>query len=154
MAPTFYHQQVLKIKGNVFPNDDLCRQVMQAKDFMDKHFADKIALKDISCSACYSSFHFLRLFKLMYGKTPHQYLTDVRIEKAKEFLKIDLPVSVICFSVGFESIGSFKMLFRRNTGYTPHAYRQHSLRKNVTASSLKYLPFFFSLKKSNFQDGK
>jgi len=154
MSITYYHQQVLKIRGSVFPDDDLCRQVMQAKTYMDKHFAEKIALKDISRSACYSSFHFLRLFKLIYGKTPHQYLTSVRINKAKELLRTKLPVSVVCYSVGFESVGSFKILFRRSTGYTPHAYRERIHDKNTIASSLKYMPFFFSLKKSNFQDSR
>ena len=61
---TNYHQQILIIKENVFPKEDLCGQVVQAKKFIDANFANNIALKDIAGEAYYSKFHFLLLFKL------------------------------------------------------------------------------------------
>jgi AraC-like DNA-binding protein len=152
---TFYHQQVLTIRGNVFPKEYLCNQVIRSKKFIDKNFATNISLNDIAGEAYYSKFHFLRLFKLIYGRTPHQYLTDVRIEKAKQLLRTGLPVSEVCFSVGFDSISSFKGLFKRYTSFTPASYQQQLKHKHeISQTAFRFLPFFFSLKKSNFQDRK
>jgi len=78
----FYQQQIIKIRDEIYPHDDLINKVVQAKQFIDAHFANNICLKDISKEAFYSKFHFIRIFKLCYGRTPYQYLTSVRIEKA------------------------------------------------------------------------
>jgi AraC-like DNA-binding protein len=150
---TFYHQQILSIKKNLL-KDHLCEQVMQAKKFIDNNFANNITLKDIAGEAYCSKFHFLRLFKSLYGRTPHQYLTEIRIENAKQLLQARLPVADVCFSVGFNSVSSFKALFKRNTGLTPAAYqKQLKDKQQVSATPFGFLPFFFSLKKSNIQDG-
>lgn len=150
---TFYHQQILSIKEALFPKDHLCEQVMRAKKFIDSNFSNNISLNDIAGEAYCSKFHFLRLFKQVYGQTPHQYLTGVRIEKAKQFLKTGLPVSDVCFSVGFESISSFKTLFKHSTGSTPAVYqKQLKDKQRLSATPFRFLPFFFSLKNSNIQD--
>jgi AraC-like DNA-binding protein len=149
---TFYHQQVLIIRDRVFPKEYLCAQVMQAKRFIDHHFASNIVLDDIATEAFYSKFHFLRLFKMVYGKTPHQYLTLVRIEKAKQLLVTGMDISDVCFSVGFDSVSSFKGLFKRHTGVTPSSFQKRSVRSELLQTKFRFLPFFFSLKKSNFQD--
>ncbi len=150
---TYYQQQFISIRKTVFPKDYLCRQVIRAKKFIDNHFDNPIALRDIAKEAYFSKFHFLRLFKLVYGKTPHQYLTEVRIEQAKKLLKTDLTISEVCFAVGFDSVSSFKGLFKRYTNITPTAYKsQHIHPQPITQSSLRFLPYYLSLKKSNFQD--
>ncbi|WP_428659004.1 AraC family transcriptional regulator [Runella sp.] len=152
---TFYQQQFIAIRAKVFPKDYLCTQVIRAKQFIDSHFNDPIALQDMAKEAYVSKFHFLRLFKLIYGKTPHQYLTEVRIEQAKLFLQTDLSIAEICFAVGFDSVSSFKGLFKRYTGVTPTAYRTKlSSQSLISQSPLRFLPFFLSLKKSNFQDAQ
>jgi AraC-like DNA-binding protein len=148
---TFYQQQIITIRDNIYPKEYLCEQVIRAKKFIDENFSGNINLNDIAAEACFSKFHFLRLFKLLYGRTPHQYLTEIRIEKAKQFLRSGLPVSDVCFLTGFESISSFKGLFKRSTGHTPAAYRkQLKDKQEISQTPYRFLPFFFSLKKSNF----
>jgi AraC-like DNA-binding protein len=148
---TFYHQQILIIRENIFPKEYLCRQVMQAKKFIENNFANNIGLNDIAGEAYYSKFHFLRLFKHLYGRTPHQYLTAVRIEKAKQLLRARLPVSEVCFLVGFDSISSFKGLFKRYTNFTPFSYQQQlKCRQEICETAFRFLPFFFSLQKKQF----
>ena len=66
-----------------YPKIYLVRRVVQAKLFIDEHYAERLDLDNISDEACFSKFHFIRLFRNIYGKTPHQYLTTVRIEKPK-----------------------------------------------------------------------
>src|SRR5215213_6154048 len=116
---TMYYQEVLRIKAENYPNDDLCSQVIRAKLYIDSHFSDHIDLGKIAGRAFYSKYHFLRLFKTIYGMTPHQYLTHVRIGKAKQLLQAGIPAPEVCMAVGFDSLSSFKALFKRYTLLTP-----------------------------------
>lgn len=120
---TYYQNQISLTRDRFIPKDYLCDQVIAGKKFMDKNFTKKISLNDIAKNACISKFHFLRLFKILYGRTPHQYITAKRIEKAKQLLSNGSTVSEVCFTVGFESISSFKGLFKFYTGHTPAYYR-------------------------------
>src|SRR5919199_1692394 len=87
----------------------------RARDFIDHCFDHPLSLDQISEKACFSRYHFLRLFRQAFNKTPHRYLIERRIEKAKELLGGDeLRVTDICFEVGFQSLGSFSSLFRKN----------------------------------------
>ena len=128
-----------------YPRIYLYRRIVQSKLFMDTHFAARINLGNIAEEAYFSKFHFIRLFKKTYGKTPHQYLTYVRIEKAKQLLQTKTPVSHVCDDVGFESISSFTELFKRLVGQTPSAYQatQHALTLDIAKDPLKYIPNCF-----------
>ena len=121
---TFYQQQFLKIREEVYPNEHVCRQIVQAKRFIDSHFATSIRLSDIAEAAFLSKFHFIRLFKQNYGQTPYQYLTMIRIAQAKRLLRTEKTIREVCFAVGFDSVSSFTALFKKITGVTPSAFRQ------------------------------
>ena len=58
-----------------YPKMYLYRCIVQAKLFIDNNYADRIDLSQIADEAFFSRFHFRRLFKQAYGKTPHHYLT-------------------------------------------------------------------------------
>ncbi|MFD2936594.1 helix-turn-helix transcriptional regulator [Spirosoma flavum] len=120
---TFYHQQIIKIKEKIYAKNYLYKQVILAKIFIDNHFDNTICIDDMAVEACFSKFHFIRLFTNVYGLTPHQYLTMVRIDKAKKLLHTDKPIKEVCFSVGFSSTSSFTGLFKKITGSTPSEFR-------------------------------
>ena len=130
---------------DAYPGFYIYQRIVQSKLFIDRHFADPINLDDIADEALFSKFHFIRLFKKTYGKTPHQYLTHVRIEKAKELLQSAILVTEVCGEVGFDSITSFTDLFKRRVGETPSTYqsRQQALRKDIAKTPLKYIPNCF-----------
>ncbi|MES1217198.1 MAG: AraC family transcriptional regulator [Bacteroidota bacterium] len=121
---TFYQEQIKRISREIYPKDYLCQQVTKAKLFIDKNFANNITLDDIAGEAFFSKFHFIRLFKTMYGRTPHQYLASVRIRKAKQYLQKGMPVTQACLSVGFTSLSSFNKLFKKSTGFLPSSYKK------------------------------
>src|SRR5215471_5457303 len=103
---------------------DLYRRLCRARRFIDESYHLPIDLDQISDAACLSRYHFLRLFRRAFNRTPHQYLTERRIERAKELLSSSgLTVTDVCFEVGFESLGSFSSLFHKHVGHPPITYR-------------------------------
>jgi len=132
-----------------YPKIYLYRRIVQAKLFIDKRFAEPIDLNNISDEACFSKFHFIRQFKKIYGKTPHQYLKAVRIEKAMELLRTEVPVSDVCYAVGFESLSSFSGLFRLMAGLSPSAYQKQQLqiKAQISKTPLQFIPGCFAEKK-------
>ena len=102
----------------VSPNGtDVQERLRRARRFIDECYDLPLDLNQISRQACLSRFHFLRLFRDTFETTPHQYLIQRRIEKAKELLRLkEMSVTDVCFEVGFESLGSFSALFRRCVG--------------------------------------
>ncbi len=129
-----------------YPKIYLYRRIVQAKRFIDERFNDNIDLDNIADEAYFSKFHFIRLFKNIYNKTPHQYLTFVRIEKAKLLLAEDIPVAEVCFSVGFNSVSSFTGLFKRIVGLTPSVFQQDQLKRKtaITLAPLNFIPNCFA----------
>lgn len=128
-----------------YPKVYLYQRIVQAKVFIDKNYAQAIDVSNISDEAYFSMFHFIRLFKKAYGKTPHQYLTLVRIEKAKDLLRSNYAVSEVCFAVGFESLSSFSGLFKKIVGITPSSFlEQHrELKAAMKKTPLKFVPACF-----------
>jgi AraC-like DNA-binding protein len=133
----------------VYPKIFLYRRLVQAKLFIDAHYAENIDLENIADEAYFSKFHFIRQFKSIYRKTPHQYLISVKIENAKAHLKAGRPVAEVCDIIGFESLSSFSGLFKRLVGTTPSAYLKHhrEIRDQIKESPLKYIPGCFAEKR-------
>ncbi len=139
----------------------LYRRIVQAKLFIDRYYEKSIDAGEIADEACYSKFHFIRTFKDIYGKTPHQHLIAVRIEKAKELLEANKSVTDTCFSVGFDSLSSFISLFKRRTGLTPLKYRREKVerKKQMLEKPFGFIPGCFveqmtHLQNSNFREVK
>lgn len=129
-----------------YPRIFLYRRLVQAKLYIDAHYAEPIDLDQISGEVYSSKFHFIRQFKSIYQKTPHQYLMAVRIDKARELLKTGTTVSAACYLCGFESLGTFSTLFKRLNGITPQEYRrqQETLRLQVQNSPFSFIPACFA----------
>ncbi len=130
----------------LYPKVYLYKRIVQAKLFIDDNYTRYIDLHNIADEACFSRFHFLRLFRKTYGRTPHQYLVQKRIDKAKELLKGGSPVTEVCYSVGFESLGSFSVLFKRVTGCAPSAWQLKEIQASaeVISRPLAFVPGCFA----------
>src|SRR5882762_7869665 len=103
-----------------YPKAYLYRRIVQAKLFIDAHFREKINLDEIAEEASFSRFHFIRLFRLAYGNTPHQYLMSKRMHEAEKLMEDPgLKIRDICFEIGFESVGTFTTLFTKVYGKSP-----------------------------------
>jgi len=113
----------------------LYRRIVKAKLFIDSHYAENIELNNISGQANFSKFHFIRLFKSIYGKTPNNYLVKVRIDNARLFLTKGESVLTTSILVGFDSPTSFTGAFKKLTGQTPSAFQKEQERKRIAISN-------------------
>lgn len=122
-AKTFFELEVERLMSESRVPQHYYDCARQSKAFMDQHHGDKIELDEIAAAAFMSRFHYIRIFQQIYGRTPRQYLRDVRIEKARELLRKGYAVSQVCAEVGYESLPTFSKIFKRGTGYSPKVYR-------------------------------
>jgi len=93
---------------------------------MRDSYQNPIKLSDISAEANLSPYHFQRSYKQSYGETPHEFLTRLRIDRAKVLLSKGSHVTDVCFEVGFSSLGSFSSLFLKQVGLSPSEYQRCS----------------------------
>ena len=97
-------------------------------EYMEKHLSEKCTLADISAFAHFSPVYFHGLFKLATGKTPYEYLAELRIEEAKRLLMTEsLGMTEIAERCGFTSQSYFNYSFKRLTSLTPSEYRKRML---------------------------
>lgn len=100
------------------------RQLQRILDYIDAHLDQPIQLKNLAQLLNMSPFHFSRLFKQSIGLSPHQYVIQQRIERAKQILKSgDRSIIEIALDCGFSSHSHLSKQFRQVTGMTPKAYR-------------------------------
>ncbi|WP_253250937.1 AraC family transcriptional regulator [Vibrio mediterranei] len=89
MAPsnkTFYEQEIDRLYSESPIKAKQYLLIRQSKAFMEKSHSENIELNDLAKAALMSRFHYVRIFKKLYGVTPRSYLRDMRIAKAKALL--------------------------------------------------------------------
>jgi len=130
LARMFYAQTEALRKRDALParrastREELWRRLNRGRDFIHARFESALTLSEIAAASCLSPFHFLRGFKAVFRMTPHEYLSACRVERAKFLLEhSELPVTEICFSIGFESLSSFSSWFSRLAGASPRVWR-------------------------------
>ena len=124
-----YNKKINELTKQLYGNVAQTERVIKAKQFIDKNYGLEIDLDTISAAANSSRFHLNREFKRHYGITPSHYLKDKRILEAKKLLSESSTVTDTCFTVGYGSLSTFSMLFRRWTGFSPGAFKKARLNK-------------------------
>jgi len=99
--------------------------INKAIEIMHNSYSHNISINDICNSIYLSPCHFKRIFKEYTGKTPYQYLLNIRLEKAKELLRLrECSVEEIARLCGFVNSGHFSTVFKRVVKLSPSAYRK------------------------------
>jgi AraC family transcriptional regulator len=105
------------------------KRLKRVLDFIETRLASDISLDDLAAEACFSPFHFSRLFRDATGLSPHRYVTERRIEAARKKLAANgAPLVQIALDTGLGSQANFTRVFRKTTGLTPGQYRELSQR--------------------------
>jgi len=109
-------------------------KIAAAVRFINEHACEGIDVSDVLRAVPVSRTLFDRRFKTWLGHSPHQHITNKRIERAKQLLfDSDLAITVIAELAGFLTASYLSTVFNRETGMTPYAYRM-KLRTNRVGS--------------------
>lgn len=104
---------------------ELLKRVHRGRNVMEGSLAEPLSLTDVARQAALSPYHFHRSFTRLFEETPHSYLTRRRLEHAAGLLKTTrMPITEICLACGFQSLGSFSSLFRKQLGTSPREFRR------------------------------
>ena len=110
-------------------HDDTFRRLCRARDLLASDYQSVVNLERAAREACLSPFHFHRLFASAFGQTPHEFLTRLRMDRARHLLVSgEMSVTDVCFEVGYASLGSFSMKFRSLVGQAPTEYQRQMRR--------------------------
>jgi len=109
-----------KPRGGLAPST-----LRRIRDYVDSHLGESIDLKALATTAELSLYHFARSFKQSEGTTPHDFILERRLTKARELLgQRDLSLAEIAFAVGFADQSHFTRRFRQMVGVSPGQFRK------------------------------
>ena len=99
--------------------------VHEAKFYLSQHFTDpNLMLQDVAQAVSMSNSRFSTVFAQQSGKTFTEYLTSLRLNRAKELLRTtEMRSAQIAFEVGYNDAHYFSYLFKKSVGMTPSEYR-------------------------------
>jgi len=104
---------------------ELLQRLCRARDLLREWSDGPRSVSAVARANGFTRYHFIRLFKAMFGETPHQYRSRAQIEEAKHLLVLtDWSVTDVCMAVGFSSLGSFSALFARRVGASPTIFQR------------------------------
>jgi AraC family transcriptional regulator len=120
------YQEIESVKAvRKSTREELYRRVNIAHEYIRAYFDLPIKLDDIARAACLSPNHLLRSYQQIYRRTPHQHMTEFRIQKAKQLLsETDDTMTEITFLLGLQNPVSFSKLFKQFAGISPADFRK------------------------------
>lgn len=99
-------------------------QLRHTVEYINDNLSYDLSLNTLAAMLGMSPYYFERLFKQSVGHTPHQYILQCRVERAKQLLRTTRqPIIEIACQVGCKNHSHFSKLFRKLTGVSPKAYR-------------------------------
>lgn len=99
--------------------------IVSVKHFIEENYAKHITINDIARELYFNSTYLSFIFKQETGKTINDYITQIRIEKAKQLLRDPkIKVDDVCYRVGYQEPSYFSKLFKKHTGLSPRQYRE------------------------------
>lgn len=101
------------------------KPIRVAKQYIQKNYMNPVTLKEVSSVAGFNDTYFSYLFKKESGKNFLEYLSEVRMDKAKELLReTNLSIADICQRVGYMDLKHFTKSFKRYSGLKPNEFRK------------------------------
>ena len=100
------------------------QRVDRVMDYISRHYTEEIKLEDLAARTAMAPGAFSRFFKQNTGRTPVDYIIDVRLGAAARMLvDTNASVSDICYACGFNNLSNFNRTFKARRGYTPREFR-------------------------------
>jgi AraC-like DNA-binding protein len=141
VVPAKQHEAVIKLLSifaqhlSILSNQILVQSqnaepplITRAKEFIKEHQTENLRLGQVAKAVNSSPFYFCKLFKKATGLNFTDYLSRIRIERARNLLlNPNLRVSEIAFEIGFQSLTHFNRVFKNTVGQSPSQYREQLL---------------------------
>jgi transcriptional regulator GlxA family with amidase domain len=127
---------------------DTLTRLCQAREMLREAEERPASVREVAADLGMSQYHFIRLFKAVFGETPKHCQLRARLERAKHLLMLtDASVTDICMEVGFSSLGTFSTVFARRLGVAPSVYRRSAQSMVETPGQIpkQLIPGCFSL---------
>lgn len=103
-------------------------RMVQARDYIHANLERDISIEELSAVANLSKYHFIRMFHGHFGSTPHQYVLNCRINRAKAVLSEGTSPTQTAQLLGFSDVSHLNRRFKRAYGVTPKQYQVQLLR--------------------------
>ncbi len=115
---------LMRTKKSALNNQEHLKKLQPALDFIDINYNTNFSLKDVAAICCVSEAYMSRMFRATMKCSLTQYVTKLRIEKAKELLADShQKMLAIAYEVGYYDCAHFSRKFKEETGMTPSEYR-------------------------------
>lgn len=120
-APAVLKAKVYEIFGSIFPivdADECCL------GYISRHYTDKLSIPVLAQKCAMSESAYRKRFRQLTGRSPVQYITGLKVEKACQMLRSgDISPGQVSDFLNFYSLPYFYKIFKEHTGLTPHEYR-------------------------------
>lgn len=104
---------------------DYAKRMDKVLHYIQDHLGDELSLEELAGIACFSPFHFHRIFSGMVGESVKSYIRRLRLERAAGRLRqTNAAVTMIAFETGFETHEAFTRAFHKMFGVSPLSYRR------------------------------
>jgi AraC family transcriptional regulator len=123
-------------------NLDYVGRVNRAIDHVTRNLAEPLKLEEVAKIACFSPYHFHRIFRAVVGETLHDFVKRVRLERALYLIAHgDRPaLTEVALACGFSSSSDFSRSFRKHFGVAPRAFDIEKLRRERRDQLMGSLP--------------
>lgn len=117
------------------------KRILVVLIYIEDHIEDELTTKELSKVACYSPYHFHRIFQVIVGETVHKYVRRLRLEKAAGRLQYtNQPITDIALDTKFDTPSAFTRAFRQCMGTSPRNFRLLYTEVNRMTKKISDLP--------------
>ncbi|CAH0532702.1 Right origin-binding protein [Vibrio stylophorae] len=116
------------------------QRIMQVLQYLEQHLDEAIDVQKLAEFACYSPYHFHRIFRVYTGESVCGYRQRLLLERAAKQLKFDgAPITEIALNCGYDNQSSFNKAFKKRFACTPGEYRQSLNRETLSRPQLNQI---------------
>lgn len=124
---TWFIDKVTEACRNILTKKEMLMNdaIAKSKRYIEENYKKDISLDDVSRMVDISPYYFSKLFKEETGENFIEYLTNLRIERAKKLLQLrEMSIKTVCIETGYSDPNYFSRIFKKQVGVTPSEFRE------------------------------
>jgi len=121
--------------------EEYVKRILKVLIYIEENIDEELTMDELARVACYSPFHFHRIFQAIVGETIHQYVKRLRMQRAAGKLRYtERPVTEIALDTNYDTPSAFTKAFKQFMGASPKRYRALYVAVNTMTQKIKELP--------------